>query len=256
MKPDHIIISRLPRRDRRSMPDNSAICSRNIPVRVARKSNRPTTRKRPQGRKETSRNASSRSLGRTMNSAAGLEAYGFLPAMRAALDARGSMTKSPRVSPRCTEGRRRRHALASERGECLCFARAQVRRVFQRRHARIPHHGRFVLIAYNEQGDSTITETLPRRSLFARKNPTLGEADQVVAANFDSAFMMQSLNHDLNPKRLERYLTLGAGNCGRDARGRAHKSRPRGAPATPAAASNPPRLAAGCDVFAVSAKTG
>ena len=30
--------------------------------------------------------------------------------------------------------------------------------------------------------------------------------EQTVAANFDYVFIMQSLNHDLNPKRLERYL--------------------------------------------------
>ena len=30
----------------------------------------------------------------------------------------------------------------------------------------------------------------------------------MVAANFDYVFLMQSLNHDFNPKRLERYLTL------------------------------------------------
>ena len=32
--------------------------------------------------------------------------------------------------------------------------------------------------------------------------------DQAVAANFDYVFIMQSLNLDFNPKRLERYLTL------------------------------------------------
>ncbi|MBN2220905.1 MAG: ribosome small subunit-dependent GTPase A, partial [Vallitaleaceae bacterium] len=32
--------------------------------------------------------------------------------------------------------------------------------------------------------------------------------EQVVAANFDYVFIMQSLNHDLNQRRLERYLTL------------------------------------------------
>ena len=32
--------------------------------------------------------------------------------------------------------------------------------------------------------------------------------DQAVAANFDFVFIMQSLNMDFNPKRLERYLTL------------------------------------------------
>ena len=110
-----------------------------------------------------------------------------------------------------------------------------------------------MLISYNELGDSVITQTLQRRSLFARKNPTLGEGDQVVAANFDSVFIMQSLNHDLNPRRLERYLTL-AWQSG----------------AVPVVVLTKAdlvdsyaeqmntilRVAAGVDVFAVSAKTG
>jgi ribosome biogenesis GTPase len=41
-----------------------------------------------------------------------------------------------------------------------------------------PTTGDFVLIQYNEQGDSVITRTLPRRSYFARKNPTLGQGEQ------------------------------------------------------------------------------
>ena len=32
---------------------------------------------------------------------------------------------------------------------------------------------------------------------------------QAIAANFDYVFIMQSLNMDFNPRRLERYLTLG-----------------------------------------------
>ena len=37
---------------------------------------------------------------------------------------------------------------------------------------------------------------------------TPGRGEQAVAANFDYVFIMQSLNHDFNEKRLERYMTL------------------------------------------------
>lgn len=49
---------------------------------------------------------------------------------------------------------------------------------------------------------------LPRRSAFRRRaaGPELGV--QVVAANVDTLFLATSLNHDLNPSRLERYVAM------------------------------------------------
>ena len=71
-----------------------------------------------------------------------------------------------------------------------------------------PTAGDFVMIQYVPNGDSLITATLPRRTFFSRRDPTPGRGEQAVAANFDYVFIMQSLNMDFNPKRLERYLTL------------------------------------------------
>ena len=71
-----------------------------------------------------------------------------------------------------------------------------------------PTTGDYVMIQYIEDGDSRIIATLPRRTLFTRREPGPVPRDQAVAANFDYVFIMQSLNLDFNPKRLERYLTL------------------------------------------------
>ena len=71
-----------------------------------------------------------------------------------------------------------------------------------------PTAGDFVMVNYIENGDSQIIATLPRRTLFSRREPGPIPRDQAVAANFDYVFIMQSLNLDFNPKRLERYLTL------------------------------------------------
>lgn len=49
-----------------------------------------------------------------------------------------------------------------------------------------------------------IRAVLPRRGLFQRKDPDGGV--QVVAAHVDVAFLVASLNADLNLRRLERYL--------------------------------------------------
>lgn len=70
-----------------------------------------------------------------------------------------------------------------------------------------PTVGDFVLINHNSSGDSRIIKTLERKTYFSRRDPDKGKGEQAVAANFDYIFIMQSLNHDFNPKRLERYLT-------------------------------------------------
>ena len=70
-----------------------------------------------------------------------------------------------------------------------------------------PTVGDFVLIDHVESGDSRITATLPRRTFFSRRDPDVGRGEQVIAANFDTVFIMQSLNDNFNAKRLERYLT-------------------------------------------------
>lgn len=70
-----------------------------------------------------------------------------------------------------------------------------------------PTVGDFVLIEHNRDGDSLIIKTLERRTYFSRRDPNNGRGEQAIAANFDYVFIMQSMNHDFNPKRLERYLT-------------------------------------------------
>ena len=71
-----------------------------------------------------------------------------------------------------------------------------------------PTTGDFVMVNYIENGDSQILATLPRRTVFSRREPGPIPRVQAVAANFDFCVILQSLNHDFNPKRLERYLTL------------------------------------------------
>jgi ribosome biogenesis GTPase len=52
---------------------------------------------------------------------------------------------------------------------------------------------------------ATIYAVLPRRTAFTRKQAG-GDAPQIVAANVDVAFLVTSMNAELNPRRLERYL--------------------------------------------------
>jgi len=56
--------------------------------------------------------------------------------------------------------------------------------------------------------DETIQAVLPRRSAFSRKVAWAQTEAQVVAANLDTVFVVSALDGDLNPRRIERYLTL------------------------------------------------
>jgi ribosome biogenesis GTPase / thiamine phosphate phosphatase len=57
-------------------------------------------------------------------------------------------------------------------------------------------------------GVARIDRVLARRTKFSRKASGVRTAEQVIAANVDTIFLVQSLNRDLNPRRLERYLAL------------------------------------------------
>ena len=77
-----------------------------------------------------------------------------------------------------------------------------------------PCVGDFVLLQYNESGNSLIAAILPRRSKFSRADFSGHAAgyvktilEQVVATNFDYVFILTSLNWDFNVARLIRYLT-------------------------------------------------
>ena len=72
----------------------------------------------------------------------------------------------------------------------------------------LPITGDFVRFRYNAQGESMITEVLPRFSHFERKDPTAKRTSQTLAVNFDTLFIMMSLNENFSIPRLERYLAL------------------------------------------------
>src|SRR4051795_9403047 len=52
-----------------------------------------------------------------------------------------------------------------------------------------------------------IEAVLPRRSAFTRKEAWRRAVEQVIAANIDTVFLTTAFGADLNPRRIERYLT-------------------------------------------------
>ena len=109
------------------------------------------------------------------------------------------------IPARVTAVHRERYAVVCEHGET--YARLKTKEYYGDSRS-FPTAGDFVMIRFNPSGDSQITDTLPRRTFFSRREPGPTPFEQAVAANFDYVFIMQSMNMDFNPKRLERYLTL------------------------------------------------
>jgi len=104
-------------------------------------------------------------------------------------------------------------AVHKERYELVCeyghiFGRLKPSVYFLDQSEYFPVTGDFVLINYNQSGDSQIIKTLKRKSYFSRRDPIPEKGEQAVAANFDYVFIMQSLNADFNIRRMERYITL------------------------------------------------
>lgn len=111
----------------------------------------------------------------------------------------------PGIPARVTAVHKERYQIVCEYG--ITYARLKTKEYYVDTQD-FPTTGDFVMINYIDNGDSQIIATLPRRTFFSRREPGPVPRDQAVAANFDYVFIMQSLNLDFNPKRLERYLTL------------------------------------------------
>ena len=111
----------------------------------------------------------------------------------------------PGIPARITAVHKERYEIVCEYG--ITHARLKTKEFFVDTQA-FPTVGDYVMVRYVDNGDSRILATLPRRTLFSRREPGPIPRDQAVAANFDYVFIMQSLNMDFSPKRLERYLTL------------------------------------------------
>lgn len=111
----------------------------------------------------------------------------------------------PGIPARVTAVHRERYELICQHG--ITHARLKAKEYYVDGQD-YPTVGDYVMIDYVDNGDSRILVTLPRRTHFTRREPGPIPRDQAVAANFDYVFIMQSLNQDFNPKRLERYLTL------------------------------------------------
>ena len=73
----------------------------------------------------------------------------------------------------------------------------------------MPCVGDWVCVQYHDaESHASIHDVVPRRSFLRRKSPGKNIDFQMIAANIDVAFIVQSCHFDFNVRRLERYLVM------------------------------------------------
>jgi ribosome biogenesis GTPase len=133
-----------------------------------------------------------------------LDSYGWSDALQHDFAAYSAHHPALGLAPaRVIVQQRGLYLIATAEGEAA--ARLSGRFAHEAADGDYPVAGDWVAAALRPQeASATIHRLLPRRSAFVRK--AAGGGAQVVAANVDVAFLVTSLNADLNPRRIERYL--------------------------------------------------
>lgn len=72
----------------------------------------------------------------------------------------------------------------------------------------MPCVGDWVCVHYDSEDSASIHAVLPRKSFLHRKSAGKNIELQMIAANIDVAFIVQSCHYDFNVARLERYLVM------------------------------------------------
>ena len=138
-----------------------------------------------------------------------LESLGWNPFFEAQLDHRQDEGLVP---TRVVEEQRGSYQLAGEHGEWRGELAGRLRHEMDGDWSAAPCTGDWVMARtpppHEDGSPALIHRVLMRRTKFSRKEAGNRTAEQIIASNVDTIFLVQSLNRDLNPRRLERYLAL------------------------------------------------
>lgn len=97
------------------------------------------------------------------------------------------------------------YLVATDAGELQAKASGRLRHEAQETGP--PAVGDWVALSPNPQdGAATIHAVLPRHTAFVRRAADSARRTQILAANIDVAFVVTSMNADLNPRRIQRFL--------------------------------------------------
>jgi ribosome biogenesis GTPase len=109
------------------------------------------------------------------------------------------------VPGRVVVQQRNGYLVATDQGELRAKPSGRLRH--EAREIGHPAVGDWVAMSVNAaERTATIHALLPRRTAFIRRAADSLQTPQVIAANVDLAFIVTSMNGDLNPRRIERYL--------------------------------------------------
>ena len=138
-----------------------------------------------------------------------LEALGWSPFFENQIDPGDDAGLTP---ARVAEEQRGSYRILSESGLRYAEPSGRLRHEIALETALRPCVGDWVLARIPDgdpgSGTALIHRALERRTRFSRKEAGERTAEQVIASNIDTVFLVQSLNRDLNPRRVERYLAL------------------------------------------------
>lgn len=109
------------------------------------------------------------------------------------------------VPARVVVQQRGRYTVEAEDGERAAEPAGRLRH--EAASGGLPVTGDWVAVRAGAAGPAVIEAVLPRRTAFVRKAAGEATVAQVVAANFDLAFVVAALPDDVNLRRLERYVT-------------------------------------------------
>jgi ribosome biogenesis GTPase len=100
------------------------------------------------------------------------------------------------------------YQIQSELGECVGVVSGKLRHYAKGRGG-YPAVGDWVAWSPMEGENRGVIHTvLPRKSKFSRKVAGSVVEEQIIATNVDTLFLVNALNYDFNPRRIERYLVL------------------------------------------------
>lgn len=134
-----------------------------------------------------------------------LNKIGFNEELKSAL---AHLNKEGIIAGRVALEHKRIYRIFTEFGELLCEVSGKLSFEAVGRED-YPAVGDWVAVLPRlNEGKGTIMAVLPRKSKFSRKTAGQTTEEQIVAANVDTIFLVNSLNEDLNLRRIERYLTL------------------------------------------------
>lgn len=178
-----------------------------------------------------------------------IEQYGWCDPLRLAFEPHA---RAGHLPGRIVVQRREADLVVTDVG--TLSARLSGRLRHEAREAGHPAAGDWVAVSANAgEGTATIHAVLPRRTAFVRRAADSVQTLQVIAANVDVVFVVTSMNADLNPRRLERFLAA-AWQSG--ARPVVVLTKADLCEQTESRAAEIATLAAGCPAVVVSARRG